>query len=495
MVMLVQQCSTSCSGNTAAAALSALGLAPSSSSSSSNLRLRLSLPPSRKHSWVTEGWTHRCNSRKAAARHKLVVLAVATRGREKQNAVSLEGVQREAHKYFDHVVLTVRSGDGGDGAVLPQGSQRKAKTGGKKATSQKWEPPVAADGADVIVYVDERFSSLLPLYETPRLQAKHGSHANTMSTDTRIAPRKPPALRVAVPPGTVVRRRRGGRILLLADLQKPGEEVVVLQGGKGGISTIARGRAQVRSREEAGEIVEAGDEKLLAKGNPGEEAVLDLVLRVVADVGIVGFPNAGKSSLLAAVTRAKPQVADYPFTTLMPNLGVAQPDLDSINSTNANNGDLVMADLPGLIEGAHLGKGLGRMFLRHLSRTRVLLMVLDVTAEDPVAEYSALREELRMYNPAYVLRPHLVILNKVDLLEEDTDRVDTIADAISKLAYRTSVESSATGEAETTPAAIRAISAKQGEGVSELVQDVRAVLHADDKERRKRSRGADSRRR
>lgn len=131
------------------------------------------------------------------------------------------------------------------------------------------------------------------------------------------------------------------------------------------------------------------------KGEPGQELALELLLRVVADVGIVGFPNAGKSSLLAAVTRAQPEVAPYPFTTLMPNLGVV--DRDPSNPT-------VLADLPGLIEGAHKGRGLGRAFLRHLRRTRGMVVVVDVSGESPLGDYLAVREELRLYNPDYVLR-------------------------------------------------------------------------------------------
>lgn len=195
-------------------------------------------------------------------------------------------------------------------------------------------------------------------------------------------------------------------------------------------------------------IVEVDDDdgwRLDAQGKPGQEATLKLVLRVKADVGLVGLPNAGKSSLLAALTRASPEVAPYPFTTLMPNLGVLQGGLGSaakeedelyipsdeellalaaayeagVDVSGYQGGAVgpapVLADLPGLIQGAHQGKGLGRMFLRHLRRTRVMVQVVDATQPDPVADYLAVREELRLYNQEYVQRPHVVALNKCDM--------------------------------------------------------------------------------
>ncbi|CAI5469606.1 unnamed protein product [Closterium sp. Yama58-4] len=214
-------------------------------------------------------------------------------------------------------------------------------------------------------------------------------------------------------------------------------------------------------------VMSAPEDKQLTHGLQGEEAALELTLRVVADVGLVvsgreeangkdrmevlpassgnssatrnsssptvatlaplpstipipslsyqGFPNAGKSSLLAAVTAARPEIADYPFTTLMPNLG--RMPADPAGPDGGFGDGPTLADLPGLIEGAHVGKGLGRMFLRHLRRTRVLLHVLDASAPDPVHDYVVLREELRMYNPEYTSRLHILVLNKIDLPE------------------------------------------------------------------------------
>lgn len=156
-------------------------------------------------------------------------------------------------------------------------------------------------------------------------------------------------------------------------------------------------------------------DKVMVFGQPGEEVTLELILRIVADVGLVGLPNAGKSSLLASVTLAKPEIANYPFTTLMPNLG--RLDGDSDLGTWGFSSRATLADLPGLIRGAHLGKGLGRTFLRHLRRTRLLVHVVDASADDPVQDYTTLREELCMYNPEYLERPHMVVLNKLDLPE------------------------------------------------------------------------------
>ena len=148
-----------------------------------------------------------------------------------------------------------------------------------------------------------------------------------------------------------------------------------------------------------------------AQGSLGERQRITLQLQVVADVGIVGLPNVGKSTLLRRMTRSEATVANYPFTTLMPNLGVLTTDQFSRDARQAP----VLVDLPGLIEGAHTGRGLGRMFLRHLARTRVVVHVLDAAAEDPAADYWVVREELRMFNPEYCSRPTVVVLNKMDL--------------------------------------------------------------------------------
>lgn len=177
-------------------------------------------------------------------------------------------------------------------------------------------------------------------------------------------------------------------------------------------------------------IMRDTSDKVLTHGQPGEEISLELILRVVADVGLVGLPNAGKSTLLSAITLARPDIADYPFTTLMPNLGRlgGDPALGALQFSS----EATLADLPGLIEGAHLGKGLGRNFLRHLRRTRVIVHVVDAAADDPVNDYKIVREELRMYNPQYLERPYVVVLNKIDLPKAN-DRLSSLALEISSI--------------------------------------------------------------
>ncbi|XP_045792198.1 probable GTP-binding protein OBGC2 isoform X2 [Trifolium pratense] len=170
--------------------------------------------------------------------------------------------------------------------------------------------------------------------------------------------------------------------------------------------------------------------KVLVHGQTGEEVKLELILRVVADVGLIGLPNAGKSTLLAAITLAKPDIASYPFTTLMQNLGrlAGDPNL----GTGMYSSEATLADLPGLIEGTHLGKGLGRKFLRHLRRTRLLVHVVDASNKNTVNDYRTVREELRMYNPKYLERPYIVVLNKIDL-PEVIDRLPTLTQEIQRI--------------------------------------------------------------
>lgn len=345
----------------------------------------------------------------------------------------------EAHKHFDQVNITVRAGDGGNGAMLrmpraatpgPAAHRRAETRGGPKTRAGAGGPrkglkreqdgslvlPMGGHGGDVVLYADEHVDTLLGLHAQGRHAARRGGNVDASQGLARRAGDGSVAgpLRIPVPAGTIVKRKRGGK--LLADLECPGDEVLVARGGRGGISILAAPpRAQLRPHNvpDGATVPAEPEDKDLTQGLPGEEVTLELTLRVVADVGLVGLPNAGKSSLLAAATAAKPAVADYPFTTLMPNLGRMAGD------PGAPDGGLAMgatvADLPGLIEGAHLGRGLGRRFLRHLRRTHVLVHLVDAAAADPLSDYCVLREELRMYNPEYIRRPHIVVLNKIDL--------------------------------------------------------------------------------
>jgi GTP-binding protein len=283
---------------------------------------------------------------------------------------------------FDQVTIFVRSGDGGDGAVhfrkekfIPRGGP-DGGDGGR--------------GGDVIFQVDPKLNTLLSFSHRRKYIAENGGKG--MRSDMRG--KSAPPLIVTVPPGTVVRHAETEEVL--GDLTEAGQPLVVARGGRGG-----RGNARfATSRNQAPRIGE--------RGAPGEELELKLELKLIADVGIVGVPNAGKSTFLASVTAAKPKIAPYPFTTLQPNLGVAQ--LDAFGAQT-----LVLADIPGLIEGAHRGVGLGFDFLRHVQRTRVLIHLLDGMSADPLADFSQINTELALFDEDLARKPQIVALNKMDL--------------------------------------------------------------------------------
>ncbi|XP_010271528.1 PREDICTED: probable GTP-binding protein OBGC2 isoform X2 [Nelumbo nucifera] len=358
-------------------------------------------------------------------------------------SANLAAMMREPHKYFDQVIITVRSGDGGHGAILSMPnqksdskSQEKNNQGRRKKSLYKRDfdgsliLPMGGHGGDVVIYADESKDSLLEFHKKSRYNAKRGGNVDAMGVLTSQLHDgfAAPTLRIPVPVGTVVKRKRG---MFLADLARPGDEILVARGGHGGISLLEmpeHKRKKIMALTT--NVVRDDSDKVLVLGQPGEEVSLELILRVVADVGLVGLPNAGKSTLLAAITLAKPDIADYPFTTLMPNLGRldGDPSLGALKYSS----EATLADLPGLIEGAHLGKGLGRNFLRHLRRTRLLVHVVDAAAEDPVKDYRTVKEELRMYNPEYLERPYVVVLNKIDL-PQAMDRLSSLIQEISKI--------------------------------------------------------------
>jgi GTP-binding protein len=241
----------------------------------------------------------------------------------------------------------------------------------------------------VILRVNPSHNTLFYFKRHGQFKAEHGERGG--SSDMTGANAKP--IFLEVPPGTIVRDADTGE--LIADLVRVNDTVVVARGGRGG-----RGNAKFATASNRAP-------RIAEKGEPGEERNLKLELKLIADVGIVGVPNAGKSSLLAVVSNAKPKIADYPFTTLEPNLGVVVYDFS----------DLVFADIPGLIEGAHLGIGLGHAFLRHVQRTRILVHVLNGAADNPLADYKQINAELALFDDKLGQKPQIVVFNKMDLPE------------------------------------------------------------------------------
>lgn len=281
--------------------------------------------------------------------------------------------------FFDEAKIYIKAGDGGDGVVAFRREKYVPRGGPSGGHGGK--------GGDVILEADPHLNTLIHFKKRSHFKAERGEHgggknmAGAMGEDTVIP----------VPLGTVARHAETGE--LLADLVEPGQRVVVARGGRGG-----RGNTSFRSSvNQAPKIAE--------RGLPGEELWLTLELKLIADVGIIGVPNAGKSTLLSVVSAARPKIADYPFTTLQPNLGVVVLD----------HRDLVMADIPGLIEGAHEGAGLGHQFLRHVERSRLLVHLLNGAVPDPLADFDQINDELRLFSPKLAEKPQIVVLNKIDL--------------------------------------------------------------------------------
>lgn len=288
---------------------------------------------------------------------------------------------REEGVFFDEANIYVKGGDGGNGVVAFRREKYVPRGGPAGGHGGK--------GGDVILRADRSLNTLLPFRYKVHFKAGRGGHGSGNNKHGKAGE----DCIVLVPPGTMVYLRDTGE--LIADLVEPGQEVVAARGGRGG-----RGNSAFKSAtNQAPRIAE--------KGEPGEERWLRLELKLIADVGIVGVPNAGKSTLLSVVSRAKPKIADYPFTTLAPNLGVAV----------VGHRDFVLADIPGLIEGAHAGSGLGDRFLRHIERTRMLIHLLDGLSPDPLGDYEAINAELQLFNPHLADKPQIVALNKMDLLE------------------------------------------------------------------------------
>ncbi len=289
--------------------------------------------------------------------------------------------------FIDQVEIHVKSGKGGDGAVHFRREKYVPRGGPDGGDGGK--------GGDVVLEVKSTLNSL-NFRQKERFFADDGRPGAKQKMFGKSAE----DLVIYVPPGTVVYEIVDGDsgtgttpLQLLGDLTGPGQQLTVCKGGRGG-----RGNTHFKSATH--QVPRTAE-----KGEPAEEKRLKLELKLIADIGLIGVPNAGKSTLLSVLTNAKPRIADYPFTTLEPNLGVAEIDEDTT---------VVLADIPGLIEGASEGAGLGHEFLRHIQRTRVLIHLLDGLSSDPLADYSQINSELSLFDPNLGKKPQIVALNKID---------------------------------------------------------------------------------
>lgn len=310
---------------------------------------------------------------------------------------------------FDEATIFVTSGSGGDGAATFR--------------REKFVPLGGPDGGDggrggsVYLVADPSINTLLEFRHRRRFKAQAGGKGSSQKRHGAAGE----DLRVNVPLGTMVMASTGE---LLADLREASQEIMVGRGGRGGLGNVHFTTATNQAP------------KIAQKGEPGEDKEVKLELRLIADVGLLGYPNVGKSTFLASVTRARPKIAAYPFTTLEPNLGVASVSEDQ---------SMLVADIPGLIEGAHQGVGLGIDFLRHIMRTLVLIHIVDGTSSDPVADYHAVNSELRQFDADLLEKPQVVAVNKMDL-PEAREHWEEVAEGFRKLGRPVFAISAATGE-------------------------------------------------
>jgi GTPase len=283
-------------------------------------------------------------------------------------------------RFLDEAKIYVKAGDGGNGVVAFR-REKYVPRGGPSGGN-------GGRGGNVYLRVDPQMNTLIAFRGGIHFRAERGTHGSGSNQHGKAGEDR----FVDVPPGTVVRDAETGEVL--GDLLEPGDTLLVARGGRGG-----RGNAAFKSS--ANQVP-----RLSEKGETGEDRWLQLELKLIADAGLVGLPNAGKSTLLSVISAARPTIADYPFTTITPNLGVVQVD------------DLppyVVADIPGLIEGAHEGKGLGDQFLRHVERTRLLIHLVDGSGLDPLEDFATINQELATFNERLASRPQLVVITKMDL--------------------------------------------------------------------------------
>lgn len=326
--------------------------------------------------------------------------------------------------FVDTATIKIAAGDGGSGIVSFR-HEKFIDRGGPDGGD-------GGDGGDIIALASRNQNTLASYRYHKEITAEAGSSGSKRRRHGKSGK----SFIMKVPVGTVITKENGD---IIADLVEDGQQVIIAKGGKGGF-----GNAHfVSSRRQAPRIAE--------KGEPGDAFTAVLELKMIAEVGLVGLPNAGKSTLLASISNARPEIANYPFTTLKPNLGVA--DIDSETS-------LLVADIPGLIEGASEGKGLGDEFLRHVERTKVLVHLLDAYQNDLESAYRTIQQELSAYKVDLTDRPQVVVLNKIDGLDQEmiTDRLKVVKKLVPK----------------TTK--LFALSAKSGQGVQELLYEVKSMV-------------------
>jgi len=328
--------------------------------------------------------------------------------------------------FVDRVKIEVRAGKGGNGAVSFRREKYIPKGGPNGGDGGK--------GGDIIIEADDKIGTLIDLYNHPHQRAKNGENGQGSNKKGKNGD----DLIIKVPPGTVVEDMNSSTIL--GDLTKDRQRVTIIYGGRGGKGNF-RFKSSVRRSP-----------RFAQKGEPGEEKKLCLSLKIIADVGLVGYPNAGKSTLLSRISAAKPKIADYPFTTLNPNLGVVNVD---------ETKSFMVADIPGLIEGAHKGTGLGDKFLKHIERTKIILHIIDGFAmkkEDPLHNFRAINKELNNFSEKLTKKPQFIAINKCDL-PYVKENIACFKDAFYKEGHQ-----------------VFSISALAGEGLNTLIYGLSSLL-------------------
>jgi GTPase len=320
--------------------------------------------------------------------------------------------------FIDQAIIFVKAGNGGNGMISFRREKYIPKGGPDGGNG--------GNGGDIIIRADKQLTTLMDFRYKRQYIAKSGEHGQTSNKTGKSG--EDTILRVPV--GTIIKDSESGEELI--DLLKNGNEIVIANGGRGG-----KGNAEFATSTDQAP-------RRATKGIPGEERNIQLELKLLADIGLVGFPNAGKSTLISRISAAKPKIADYPFTTLIPNLGIVRYSEEK---------SFVVADMPGLIEGAHTGKGLGIEFLRHIERTRALVFLIECTSDDLKEQYKTLVNELKSFNEKILKKPQIIAISKMDLADNDLKKT------LKKLKFRKNMK-------------VIHISAVSGEGIKDLTDEM-----------------------